>query len=108
MLANYTLNNGICLGLSQAFAADTELVHSFIFDSCGTTDEMLAVLLEGMLNLDRIKSFIYRRGEFGMRSAELLAQCLTRFPPDSLDEIRIERCTVDLHAIKYLLKALGK
>jgi hypothetical protein len=99
---------GICWGLAQAFTADPDLCHSFIFDSCGVTDEMLSVMIEGMLNLYRLRSLIYRRGEFGMQSAQLLVTCLSRFPPDSIDELRIERCTVDPKALKFLLSALSK
>jgi hypothetical protein len=79
-------------------------VHSFVLDGCGLTDEMFSVMLEGMIHLSRLKSIIYRRSELGERSAIIISSVITRFPPDNLDEVRIERCNVNQNGLKYLLK----
>jgi hypothetical protein len=103
ILVDYKLSMGVCVGLAKAFSNEQDLVHSFIFENCGITDEMLAILLGGMLRLTRVRSLIYRRNEFGEMSASLMERILKRFMPQNIEELRIERCEVTKKGLGILL-----
>jgi len=68
---------------------------------------MMAILLQGMLRLTRIKSLIYRRNEFGELTAVLFSDVMKRYMPYNLEELRIERCDVSKVGLQILLEQLA-
>jgi hypothetical protein len=70
-------------------------------------DEDFAMILLGLHKLQDIKSIVYNKNDFGMKSAEHLKTILNfRYLPYHLEELRLVNCKTSAQAISSLLEAL--
>jgi hypothetical protein len=64
-----------------------------VLDTNGLKDEDFANILSGLTNLQEIKSLIYIRNDFGMKSASALSPIFSqKIVPYHLEELRLINC----------------
>jgi hypothetical protein len=77
------------------------------FENNGLKDEDFAVMLEGLSRLLDIKSIIYVKNEFLLKSVEQIEPILTfRNIPYHLEELRLINCKISQNALTGLLNIL--
>jgi hypothetical protein len=92
-------NYGISPAAVKAFASTIRKKDTFLtriaLENNGLRDEDFAVLLEGIGRLFDVKSIIYIKNEFHMKSVEQIEPILTfRNIPYHLEELRLVNCKI--------------
>lgn len=101
-LRNYSVNMGLCQGLGHAFNLHGNVLKSLCLESSGVTDEMLAVILAGLLDQHEFKSFTYKKNQLDTLSVGVLVKLLKRPVPFNLDELRLIDCKIKAMPIQTL------
>ena len=101
-------NYGISGPAVRAFAASIRKKDTFLsriaLENNGMKDEDFADMLEGLSRLLDIKSIIYVKNEFLMKSVEQIEPILTfRNIPYHLEELRLLNCKISQNALTSLL-----
>ena len=101
-------NYGISGAAAKAFASSIRKKDNFLsriaLENNGLHDEDFAALLEGLGRLHDIKSIVYVKNEFLMKSVEQIEPILTfRNIPYHLEELRLVNCKISSNALTALL-----
>lgn len=105
-LQNYAINMGLAQGLGRAFALFTNVLRHLYVENSGATDEMLAIMLTGLLRQQQFKALTCKKSNLDAYSTDVIVELLLRPFPFNLDELRIINCRVKPVIIQKLLKPI--
>jgi hypothetical protein len=96
-LTNYTLNGSLAKALANGIIEKDKTFKKIIFDTNGMRDEDFACILYGFSKLEEIKSIVYIRNEFNVKSMLALRPLFTQKPvPHHLEELKLINCGIIL------------
>lgn len=105
-LVDYRVNKGIANGLRTLLMSDSSLITRCVLDNNGLADDLLALLLEGLVNQKHYKSLIIRNNTFGELSLAKLGPSLERRMPINVTELRLINCKISAASTEQLLRLL--
>ena len=102
------IGKGVAKGINAACEVCEEVFTKLFLDNNNLTDEDLAIILDGTLKLYVARKVVIRRNEFGQQSLQRIEELMTRFFPQNLEELRIEKCKINREVTLGLIKAMNK
>jgi len=103
-LTNYGLSGEAIRAFADTIRKKDNFLTRIALENNGLKDEDFASLLEGLSRLLDIKSLIYVKNEFLMKSVEQIEPILTfRSIPYHLEELRLVNCKISQNALSALI-----
>ena len=82
------------------------MLHSIVFDSNGCNDRHLALVVKGMVNLELVRSIVYRNNDFADESVKAIKVLLPKRKPYNLEELRFVNCGLPTGSLSRLLRGI--
>ena len=79
------INDGVCNAIAKALEYNPEVFNAIVLEDNQFTDARLAILINGLNNLDEIKSISIKSNELLDRTVDELIELMHR----SLEELRL-------------------
>ena len=95
-LNDYLLSDGNCRGLAAACELfDHRVVNRVLFNNCGITGDQLAMMLEGLCQLQDFKSIIYKMNTVNSSALQKLEPAFEKRIPHHLEELKLIDCKIN-------------
>jgi Ran GTPase-activating protein (RanGAP) involved in mRNA processing and transport len=102
VLKNYNINKNTCEALAHALQKDSRLLTELFIDDCGLSDELLAMLLEGV-GTQPLQYLTLKNSVTGLQSMDRICSLLDKTFPNQVRELTVVNCMLSPACQRELL-----